>query len=66
MEGNLERELKEEEERCEALKQMCEEEEKELRELDLLGEDLEVRISAVVLTEQISEFFLKIPDHDFS
>ena len=42
MEANLEKELVEEEERCLALNQMCEEEEKELRELDILGEELEV------------------------
>ena len=55
MEAKLERELKEEEQRCEAFKQICEEEEEELRELNVLGEELEVRIEAIVLTYLISE-----------
>ena len=55
MEAKLERDLKEEEQRCEALKQICEEEEEELRELNVLGEELEVRIEAIVLTYLISE-----------
>ena len=50
MSANLERELEEEEQRCEALIQMCEEDEKELRELDVLGDELEVRIKAVIQT----------------
>ena len=50
MSANLERELEEEEQRCEALIRMCEEDEKELRELDVLGDELEVRIKAVIQT----------------
>ena len=46
MEAKLERDLEEEEQRCEDLKQMCKEEEEELTELDVLGEELEVRINA--------------------
>ena len=53
MEDNLQKELEEEEERCEALRQMCEEEEKELRELDVLGEELKVRFKAIFVTELI-------------
>ena len=55
MEAKHKRDLKEEEQRCEALKQICEEEEEELRELNVLGEELEVRIEAVVLTYLISK-----------
>ena len=51
MSANLERELEEEEQRCEALIRMCEEDEKELRELDVLGDELEVRIKAVIQTQ---------------
>ena len=53
MEANLEKELEEEEERCQTIEQMCNEEEKELRELDILGEELEVKFKGVFMTRLI-------------
>ena len=65
MEANLEKELEEEEERCQTIEQMCNEEEKELRELDILGEELEVKFKGVLMTQLICyNYFLTIPDLD--
>ena len=61
MEANLEKELVEEEERCQAIKQMCKEEEKELRELDILGEELEVKFKGVFMTRLICYNYLADP-----